>query len=52
MYTQEDKDNFFNAIKSLKKYRRADLLDDKVKNLLERYILTYYLIITFSKKAL
>lgn len=35
MYTQEDKDNFFNAIESLKKYRRADLLDDRGKNLLE-----------------
>jgi hypothetical protein len=35
MFTQDDKDNFFNAIESLKKYRRADLLDDKGKNLLE-----------------
>ena len=35
MYTQDDKDNFFNAIESLKKYRRADLLDEKGKNLLE-----------------
>jgi hypothetical protein len=35
MYTQEDKDNFFSAIESLKKYRRADLLDEKGKNLLE-----------------
>ncbi len=35
MFTTEDKDNFFNAIESLKKYRRADLLDEKGKNLLE-----------------
>lgn len=35
MFTQEDKDNFFNAIESLKKYRRADLLDEKGRNLLE-----------------
>jgi predicted AAA+ superfamily ATPase len=35
MFTQEDKDNFYNAIESLKKYRRADLLDEKGKNLLE-----------------
>lgn len=35
MYNQDDKDNFFNAIESLKKYRRADLLDEKGKNLLE-----------------
>lgn len=31
-----DKDNFFNAVESLKKYRRADLLDEKGKNLLEK----------------
>lgn len=36
MFTQEDKDNFFNAIESLKKYRRADLLDEKGRNLLEQ----------------
>jgi predicted DNA-binding transcriptional regulator len=35
MFTQDDKDNFFSAIESLKKYRRADLLDDKGRNLLE-----------------
>lgn len=35
MFTQDDKDNFFNAIESLKKYRRADLLDEKGRNLLE-----------------
>ncbi|MFZ6749828.1 winged helix-turn-helix domain-containing protein [Undibacterium sp. Ren11W] len=35
MYSQIDKDNFFNAVESLKKYRRADLLDEKGKNLLE-----------------
>ncbi len=35
MYTQSDKDNFFEAIESLKKYRRADLIDEKGKNLLQ-----------------
>lgn len=35
MFTQNDKDNFFSAIESLKKYRRADLLDEKGRNLLE-----------------
>lgn len=35
MYIQEDKDNFFNAIESLNKYRHADLLDEKGLNLLE-----------------
>ncbi|SDE31125.1 hypothetical protein SAMN05216464_105185 [Mucilaginibacter pineti] len=35
MYTPEDKENFFNAVESLKKYRRADLVDEKGKNLLE-----------------
>lgn len=35
MYTQPDKDNFFEAIESLKKYRRADLIDEKGKNLLQ-----------------
>jgi len=36
MYSSEDKENFFNAVESLKKYRRADLVDDKGKNLLEK----------------
>ncbi|MES2133777.1 MAG: ATP-binding protein [Bacteroidota bacterium] len=35
MYTSEDKENFFNAVESLKKYRRADIVDEKGKNLLE-----------------
>ncbi|MFZ6798380.1 winged helix-turn-helix domain-containing protein [Undibacterium sp. Di24W] len=35
MFNQTEKDNFFNAVESLKKYRRADLSDDKGKNLLE-----------------
>lgn len=35
MFTEEDKANFFNAIESLKKYRRADLLDETGKNLME-----------------
>ncbi len=36
MFKPEDKDRFFNAIESLKKYRRADLLDEKGRNLLEK----------------
>lgn len=36
MFSQNDKDNLLNAIESLKKYRRADLLDDKGRNLLEK----------------
>lgn len=36
MFTQNDKDNLLNAIESLKKYRRADLLDDKGRNLIEK----------------
>lgn len=36
MYNQKQKDNFFNAIESLKKYRRADLVDEKGRNLLEK----------------
>jgi hypothetical protein len=36
MYTADDKENFFNAVESLKKYRRADLVDEKGKNLLEK----------------
>ena len=36
MFRPEDKDRFFNAIESLKKYRRADLLDEKGRNLLEK----------------
>lgn len=35
MITQKDKDNFFSAVESLKKYRRADLLDEKGRSLLE-----------------
>lgn len=31
-----DKENFFNAVESLKKYRRADLVDEKGRNLLEK----------------
>jgi hypothetical protein len=34
--TTTDKDNFFNAVESLKKYRRADLADEKGRDLLER----------------
>lgn len=36
MYSQNDKENFFNAVESLKKYRRADLVDEKGRNLLEK----------------
>lgn len=36
MYSTEDKENFFNAVESLKKYRRADLVDEKGRNLLEK----------------
>lgn len=36
MYSPEDKENFFNAVESLKKYRRADIVDEKGKNLLEK----------------
>lgn len=32
----EDKENFFNAVESLKKYRRADLVDERGRNLLEK----------------
>lgn len=31
-----DKENFFAAVESLKKYRRADLVDEKGRNLLEK----------------
>lgn len=34
-YTQQEKDGFFEAVESLKKYRRADLIDDKGKSLLK-----------------
>lgn len=36
MLTNEDKENFFNAVESLKKYRRADLVDEKGRNLLDK----------------
>ena len=36
MFKTEDKESFFNAVESLKKYRRADLVDEKGKNLLEK----------------
>lgn len=36
MFKPEDKENFFNAVESLKKYRRADLVDVKGKDLLEK----------------
>lgn len=35
MISQKEKENFFNAVESLKKYRRADLLDEKGRSLLE-----------------
>ncbi len=36
LFSNEDKENFFSAVESLKKYRRADLVDEKGKNLLEK----------------
>lgn len=36
MYTTKEKENFFNAVESLKKYRRADLVDERGRDLLER----------------
>ncbi|MDO5516400.1 MAG: hypothetical protein Q4F66_02525 [Clostridium sp.] len=35
MYTQKDKDNFFSAVDSLKKYRRAELFDEKGNSILD-----------------
>jgi energy-coupling factor transporter ATP-binding protein EcfA2 len=35
MYSQADKDGFFNAVDSLKKYRRAQLLDEEGNELIE-----------------
>lgn len=35
MYSQLDKDGFFNAVDSLKKYRRAQLLDEEGNDLIE-----------------
>lgn len=34
-YSEEDKDSFFEAVESLKKYRRADLIDETGRSLLE-----------------
>src|SRR5256885_17239297 len=34
-YTQEEKNNFFAAVDSLKKYRRAELIDEKGNDILE-----------------
>ena len=35
IYTEKEKDGFFNAVESLKKYRRADLIDQRGRNLLK-----------------
>ena len=35
-YTSEQKDGFFEAVESMKKYRRADLIDEKGRSLLEK----------------
>ncbi len=35
MFSQEDKNRFFDAIESLKKYRRADLVDERGRSLLK-----------------
>lgn len=32
----KDRDNFFEAVESLKKYRRADVIDESGKSLLEK----------------
>ena len=36
MYNQKDKDNFFKAVDSLKKYRRAELFDEKGNSILDK----------------
>jgi putative ribosome biogenesis GTPase RsgA len=36
MYNNSEKNGFFDAAESLKKYRRADLIDDEGRNLLEQ----------------
>lgn len=35
MYTEKDKSGFFGAVDSLKKYRRADIVDDRGKSLIQ-----------------
>lgn len=35
-FTKEQKDGFFEAVESMKKYRRADLIDEKGRSLLEK----------------
>lgn len=35
-FTDEQKDGFFEAVESMKKYRRADLIDEKGRSLLEK----------------
>lgn len=35
-FTSEQKDGFFEAVESMKKYRRADLMDEKGRSLLEK----------------
>lgn len=35
-FTNEQKDGFFEAVESMKKYRRADLIDEKGRSLLEK----------------
>ncbi len=34
-YSQKEIDGFFEAVESLKKYRRADLIDERGRNLLK-----------------
>ena len=36
MYTDDQRDGFFEAAESMKKYRRADLIDEKGRSLLEK----------------
>jgi len=35
-FTEKQKNGFFEAVESLKKYRRADLIDEKGRSLLEK----------------
>ena len=35
-FSDEQKNGFFEAVESMKKYRRADLIDEKGRSLLEK----------------
>lgn len=45
-----DKDNFFNAVESLKKYRRADLVDEKGKKFIRKTLYRFAPKRTYFKK--